>query len=236
MGYQKIVADRTTGNLTSAVSEMRILIADYYALLRDGLGILVKELSEDVVICHCESYEGAVDALTHDAIDMALIDFNLPNLNGAASIHSLHEQAPTVPLVVMATSERWNDACAAIDAGARGYIPKSASSAIMIAALRLILSGGTYLPPLLSQAGGGGQRTAYGRAGPNGGGEPGIDRKLTPRQQEVLQCLARGQSNKEIAYQLGLSQGTVKIHIAAIFRAYKVRNRTQAVIAAGIHG
>jgi DNA-binding NarL/FixJ family response regulator len=212
---------------------MQILIADHYALLRDGLGILVKELSESVVTRHCDSYEDVADALAHETIDMALIDLNLPNLNGAASIHSLHEQAPRVPLVVMATSERWNDACATIDAGARGYIPKSASSAIMIAALRLILSGGIYLPPLLGHAGG--QRAAYGRPVQNGG-ELGLDRKLTPRQQEVLQCLAQGQSNKEIAYQLGLSQGTVKIHIAAIFRAYKVRNRTQAVIAAGMHG
>jgi DNA-binding NarL/FixJ family response regulator len=222
--------------LTLAAPEMHILIADYYALLRDGLGILVKELADDVVTRHCESYEGVADALAHESIDMALIDFNLPNLNGAPSIHSLHEQAPRVPLVIMATSERWSDACAAIDAGARGYIPKSASSAIMIAALRLILSGGIYLPPLLNQAVGSGQRAAYGRMGQNGGSEHGLDRKLTPRQQEVLQCLARGQSNKEIAYQLGLSQGTVKIHIAAIFRAYKVRNRTQAVIAAGMHG
>ncbi len=212
---------------------MRILIADYYALLRDGLGILVKELSPDVAVRHCESYEGVVDAIAQDAIDMVLIDYNLPNLNGAASILSLHEQVPTMPIVVMATSERWNDACAVIDAGARGYIPKSASSAIMIAALRLVLSGGIYLPPL-GQAGAG-HRHAYNR-GAKHDGDLGLDRKLTPRQQEVLQCLARGQSNKEIAYQLGLSQGTVKIHIAAIFRAYKVRNRTQAVIAAGLHG
>lgn len=213
---------------------MQILIADYYALLRDGLGILVKDLSEKVVTRHCDTYESVADALTREEIDMALIDFNLPNLDGAVSIRNLHEQAPKVPLVVMAASERWSDACATIDAGARGYIPKSASSAIMIAALRLILSGGIYLPPLLNQTGGG-RRAPYGRPGQNGG-ELDHDRKLTPRQQEVLQCLAQGQSNKEIAYQLGLSQGTVKIHIAAIFRAYKVRNRTQAVIAAGMHG
>ncbi len=106
----------------------------------------------------------------------------------------------------------------------------------MIAALRLVLSGGIYLPPLVNQGGGGGPRRAVGRSGPNGAVDPSSERKLTPRQQEVLQCLARGQSNKEIAYQLGLSQGTVKIHIAAIFRAFKVRNRTQAVIAAGLHG
>lgn len=215
---------------------MQILIADYYALLRDGVGILVKELADDVVIRHCDSYQGVIDELEREAIDMALLDFNLPNLDGADSIYSLHMRAPNVPLVIMATSERWNDACAAIDAGARGYIPKSASSAIMIAALRLVLSGGIYLPPLVNQGGGGGPRRAVGRSGPNGAVDPSSERKLTPRQQEVLQCLARGQSNKEIAYQLGLSQGTVKIHIAAIFRAFKVRNRTQAVIAAGLHG
>ena len=219
---------------SSAVHEMHILIADYYALFRDGLGILVKELSDDVVIHHCDSYEGVAAALTQGAVGMALIDSNLPNLDGTASIQRLHGQAPHVPLVIMAAVERWSDACAVIDAGARGYIPKSASSAIMIAALRLILSGGTYLPPLLGQAPAGGMRVGYGRGAFNGGEEAGADRKLTPRQQEVLQCLAQGHSNKEIAYQLGLSQGTVKIHIAAIFRAYKVRNRTQAVIAAGM--
>lgn len=213
---------------------MKILIGEYYALLRDGLGILVKELAQDVVAVHADSFDRVAEALAQDKIDLALLDFNLPQLDGVASIRALHARVPDLPIVIMAASERWSDACSVIEAGARGYIPKSASSAIMIAALRLILSGGIYLPPLMNQAGSGGLRNGNGRSEPPTTAE--LDRKLTPRQQEVLRCLARGQSNKEIAYQLGLSQGTVKIHIAAIFRAYKVRNRTQAVIAAGQGG
>jgi DNA-binding NarL/FixJ family response regulator len=213
---------------------MRIVIADYYALLRDGLGILVKELTDDVTILHCESFDEVLEVLERDSVDLALLDFNLPNLNGFGSIRTAHERFPRVPIVVTAASERWSDACGVIEAGARGYIPKSASSAIMIAALRLILSGGVYLPPLMNQANGVASRQPNGRAEPDLPPDSVMDRRLTPRQMEVLRCLARGQSNKEIAYQLGLSQGTVKIHIAAIFRAFKVRNRTQAVIAAGL--
>lgn len=213
---------------------MKIVIADYYALLRDGLGILVKELTDGISILHCESFDGVVEALEQQDIDLVLLDFNLPNLNGFASIRAAHERFPRVPIVVMAASERWNDACSVIEAGASGYIPKSASSAIMLAALRLILSGGVYLPPLMSQANGAATRHFSGLREPDLMPDTATDRRLTPRQMEVLRCLARGHSNKEIAYQLGLSQGTVKIHIAAIFRAFKVRNRTQAVIAAGL--
>jgi DNA-binding NarL/FixJ family response regulator len=213
---------------------MKFLIGEYYALLRDGLGILVKELAQDVVTVHADSFDRVAEALAQGEIDLALLDFNLPQLDGVASIRALHARMPELPIVIMAASERWSDACNVIEAGARGYIPKSASSAIMIAALRLILSGGIYLPPLMNQAGSSGLRNGNGRSEQSTTAE--LDRKLTPRQQEVLRCLARGQSNKEIAYQLGLSQGTVKIHIAAIFRAYKVRNRTQAVIAAGQGG
>jgi DNA-binding NarL/FixJ family response regulator len=212
---------------------MKIVIADYYALLRDGLGILVKELTAGVSTLHCESFERVLEALEQESIDLVLLDFNLPKLDGFASIRYAHERFPNTPIVVMAASERWNDACSAIEAGARGYIPKSASSAIMLAALRLILSGGVYLPPLMNQSNGGAPRQS-GRPEQSLAPDFAMERRLTPRQLEVLRCLARGQSNKEIAYQLGLSQGTVKIHIAAIFRAFKVRNRTQAVIAAGL--
>jgi len=208
---------------------MKVLIADYHALLRDGLGILIKELANAVNVIQCDCYAAVTDTFDRESIDLALIDSNLPGLNGLASIADLRRRFANVPIVLMAASERWSDACAAIDAGARGYIPKSASSAIVLAALRLILSGGVYLPPLMVHP----LRPAV-RSAINGyGSDP--ERKLTPRQMDVLRCLAHGKSNKEIAYELGLSQGTVKIHIAAIFRAFKVRNRTQAVIAAGLH-
>jgi DNA-binding NarL/FixJ family response regulator len=210
---------------------MKILIAGQYALLRDGLGILVREICDRVETVQAETLADVSHALAMDKFDLALLDFGLPGVDGVISIRALRAQAPELPVVVVATSEQWSDACAAIDAGARGYIPKSASSIIMIAALRLVLSGGVYVPPLMPRAHlplrASPATTISGRDALRG------ERGLTRRQQEVLSCLARGHSNKEIAQQLGLSEGTVKIHIAAILRAYRVRNRTQAVIAAG---
>jgi DNA-binding NarL/FixJ family response regulator len=211
---------------------MKILIAGYYALLRDGLGILVSEVAANVETAHAASCEELWRAVAEEKIDLALVDSELPGFEGKMGLDAVRRLAAEVPLVMMATSERWSDACAAIEAGARGYIPKSANSAIMVAALRLVLSGGVYVPPLMGRDDLPAMRAQRGRA-PERNDNLRAERRLTIRQREVLDCLARGHSNKEIAQTLGLSQGTVKIHIAAIFRAYRVRNRTQAVIAAG---
>jgi len=211
---------------------MKILIAGYYALLRDGLGILVSEVAAGVETIHAASCEDLVRVVAREKLDLALVDSDLLERERKALPDIIRRLVPAVPLVIMATSERWSDACAAIGAGARGYIPKSASSAIMIAALRLVLSGGVYVPPLMGR----GDLPATATQGvrvPERSDNLRAERRLTIRQREVLDCLARGHSNKEIAIALGLSQGTVKIHIAAIFRAFRVRNRTQAVIAAG---
>ena len=210
---------------------MRILIVGHYALLRDGLGILVREVSEAVETVQAETPDDIAGAVAAERFDLALLDLGLPETDGAVSVRTLRAQAPDLPVVVIATSERWSDACAAIDAGARGYIPKSASSAIMIAALRLVLSGGVYVPPLMGH--GISPQRAVERPTISERETSISDRRLTRRQQEVLNWLVRGHSNKQIAQQLGLSEGTVKIHIAAILRAYQVSNRTQAVIAAG---
>lgn len=213
------------------VSMMKILIAGQYALLRDGLGILVREVCDRVETVQAETLGEVSHAVATDKFDLALLDFGLPGVDGVISVRALLAQAPELPVVVVATSEQWGDACAAIDAGARGYIPKSASSAIMVAALRLVLSGGVYVPPLMTRA----HLPLRASSGTTISGRDALpsERGLTRRQQEVLSWLARGHSNKEIAQQLGLSEGTVKIHIAAILRAYRVRNRTQAVVAAG---
>jgi DNA-binding NarL/FixJ family response regulator len=200
--------------------------------LRDGLGILVSEVAEGVETLHAASASDLLQVLTQENVDLALVDSDLPSLEGRPWLDLFLKHAPDVPLVIMATSERWSDACAAIEAGARGYIPKSASSAIMVAALRLVLSGGVYVPPLMGRGDLPATRAQHSRALERDDNLRG-ERRLTIRQREVLDCLARGHSNREIALALGLSQGTVKIHIAAIFRAYRVRNRTQAVIAAG---
>lgn len=214
---------------------MRILIAGYYPLLRDGLSLLVNEVAKDAETVHAASCEDIVRVYAREKLDLALVDSDLPGFESAAAPDMIRRLSRSVALVLMATSERWSDACAAIEAGARGYIPKSATSAIMIAALRLVLSGGIYVPPLMGRGDLPAPQPQDSRA-PHPIHNLREEHRLTIRQREVLDCLARGNSNKEIALALGMSQGTVKIHLAAIFRVFRVRNRTQAVIAAGREG
>jgi DNA-binding NarL/FixJ family response regulator len=136
-----------------------------------------------------------------------------------------------VPVVVLSASDQREDIVRAIDLGAMGYIPKSASNLVMLQALRLVLSGGVYLPSIALglretstaepvRAADGASRTTPRELG------------LTTRQAQVLALILQGKPNKVICRELGLAEGTVKIHVAAILRALNVSTRTQAVIEA----
>jgi DNA-binding NarL/FixJ family response regulator len=165
-------------------------------------------------------------------IDLALLDLHMPEADGLAWIARLRQRFPDAPLVVVSADERAVDVKALIELGVAGFIPKSDSAAVILQAVRLVLSGGTYVLLALSSAGAR-SSTALGTAG-NGRGD-GIDAPvpgLTPRQAEVLRLLAQGLPNKLIARDLGLSEGTVKVHLLAIYRVLNARNRTAAVVAA----
>ncbi|MFM2446655.1 MAG: hypothetical protein RI936_1102, partial [Pseudomonadota bacterium] len=122
-----------------------------------------------------------------------------------------------VRLVVLSADENPSVVRELVSLGVAGYIPKSHRTEVILQAVRLVLAGGTYAPLRLME-----------------GGTPPCERNgtLTPRQKAVLECLARGLPNKLIARELGLTEGTVKVHLMAIFRALDVRNRTEAVLAA----
>jgi DNA-binding NarL/FixJ family response regulator len=131
----------------------------------------------------------------------------------------------TLRLVVMSGSEQRQDELDALAAGAFGYIPKSLDPEAMKAAFQQVLGGGIYAPTLLL--------TDPARApAPSAPLDAGVIAMLTPRQCDVLRLLGKGQANKEIARALDISEGTVKIHLAAIFRLLDVRNRTEAVLKA----
>ena len=210
---------------------MRILVADDHALFREGLRYILKDLSEDVEIVEAETFDEAVKAAeTAREIDVILLDLSMPGMSGLSTVREMKNRFPDMRLVVLSASEERADVRQALRFGAKGYIPKSSSRDVMVSALRLVLSGGTYLPPfLLETEAEADSASSHGGHDLNGGNHDG----LTPRQLEVLRCLAEGKSNKEIARELGLAEGTVKIHIAGILKALKVSNRTQAVIAAG---
>lgn len=211
---------------------MRILVADDHALFREGLRYILKDLSDDVEVIEAETRAEASRILEDgQTVDVVLMDLNMPGMDGLGSLKEFVECFPDKQVVVLSASEERSDVRRALGFGAKGYIPKSSSREVMVSALRLVLSGGTYLPPFLLQDGP--ESAASGASAATNGDAGAGNAGLTPRQQEVLNCLALGKSNKEIARQLGLAEGTVKIHIAGILKALKVNNRTQAVIAAG---
>lgn len=155
--------------------------------------------------------------------DLALVDLNMPGSDGVAWIARLRDRFPSVPIIVISAEESCALVRALIDCGVAGFIPKSDSAAVVLQAVRLVLSGGTYAPLRFLAGSGAGTASAASTTSVHG---------LTQRQLDVLALLAQGMPNKAIARQLGLSEGTVKVHLLAIFRALSVRNRTEAVVAA----
>ncbi len=198
---------------------LTVLIADDHPLVRDALARTVRELADDVRTHQADGLDAMLHlAATVDA-DLALVDLNMPGMDGVAGLVRLRQQAPTLAVVVASGQEDAATIRAVLVAGAVGFIPKSERPEVLLSALRLVLAGGTYVPARLLDA-----------APPPAAAAAASD--LTPRQLDVLRCLMRGEPNKLIARELGLTEGTVKIHIAAILRTLHARNRTEAVVRA----
>jgi DNA-binding NarL/FixJ family response regulator len=211
---------------------MKVLLADDHGLFRSGCRLLVEELEPGAEIHETADYPQTLEYLkAHPETDLVIIDLVMPGMNSVNSLTRLRKLVPDVPLVILSAYERSSDARQALNLGAAGYIPKSSPKKVILRALQLIMSGGSYFPPELMSG------VSQGPA------PPGSDRKptaetdevgaaLTRRQRDVLDLMAQGKSNREIAQGLGLAEGTVKVHVAAVLRTLNVSNRTQAVLAA----
>ncbi len=201
---------------------MKILLADDHALFREGMRHVLAQLTDDVQIVEAGHYEEVLKQTEANIdIGLALLDLHMPGKDGFAALDTLLQQFPALPIVVLSASENRTDMQRALDAGAMGFIQKSATAPVMLNALRLVLSGGIYVPPALVQGGSEAER-------PSTAGAVGI----TPRQLEVLAYVIEGMANKVIAAELGLTEATVKAHITAVFKALNVTNRTQAALVA----
>ena len=206
---------------------MNILLADQNALMREGLKSVLLDFEPEVVVREATDAGGASAAMSDaSSVELALIDLDLPGLEGSAGIGRLHKVDATCPIVALAEGGVRADIVSAFEAGAVGFLPKTLPVEVLIGALRLILAGGTYAPPemLTSIAVG----SAFNRRLPNGA----LAAELTPRQLDVLAYLAQGQSNREIATELGLSESTVKVHVNRILKTLQVKNRSQAALTA----
>ena len=210
---------------------MRILIGDDHVLFREGLRRLLEQLKEGSTFEEASSFDELLEmcagATTYDLI---LTDLRMPGWPGFSGIQTLRDSQPDAKVVVVSASEAHHDVRESLEHGAAGYIPKSSSVKIMLSALDLIFSGGVYVPATVLRDGGDIEvRTGAGGVVPPA--DPALEQLLTQRQREVLDRLREGKSNKQIAHELGLSEGTVKIHMTAIFKSLGVRNRTQAAMA-----
>jgi DNA-binding NarL/FixJ family response regulator len=210
---------------------MKIILADDHALFREGARHLLQQLSgEDIQVLEAATCQEAIaHADQHEDVDLALLDLHMPGVTGVECVVHFQTAHPEVPVVVLSGSESRPNVQAVLDVGALGYIPKSSSSQVMLSAIRLVLSGGIYLPPLVMD-----QELSSAEANivPQVALRGQLPCCLTERQMDVLKLLAAGKPNKLIARELGLGEGTIKVHLAGIFRALEVNNRTEAVMEA----
>lgn len=191
-------------------------------MFRQGLKFLLSDLDESLQFMESGSCEKAADLLASEAFDLILLDLNMPGTKGLGTLRTILAAAPLVPVAVL-SGERDSDLIrAAIEGGASGFVPKSSSSQVLVAALQLILAGGVYLPEDVLSDPGANRGTADDKQ---------LD-LLSNRQTDVLLRAIKGQPNKVIAIDMGIAEGTVKTHLSAAFKILGVHNRTEAVFAA----
>lgn len=197
----------------------KILIIEDHPIYRDGLAVLVAQLFAEAQVEQAGDAAMALEQLAQDdTFDLVLLDLKMPGLDASTALAVLCRRHPAVPVVVVSADDDAATIRACMDAGASGYIPKSARREILSAALAIVADGGLYLPPALHPAPATAPRTT---ASP-----------LTVREREVLQGVCAGEPNKTIARRLGISEATVRAHLGAVFRALGVSNRTQAALSA----
>jgi DNA-binding NarL/FixJ family response regulator len=202
----------------------RIVIADDHPLFRDALRLAVQDALADVIFDDAGSLKETLDILAAtDDVDLVLLDLKMPGVQGFSGLMLMRAQFPLVPVVVVSGSEESSVISRAVSLGALGFIPKSAPVEDMQAAISAVLKGDVWLPEnvdLGTQANAELDDLAHRLS------------TLTPQQTRVLMMLREGLLNKQIAYELSVSEATVKAHVSAILQKLNVDSRTQAVIAA----
>jgi DNA-binding NarL/FixJ family response regulator len=219
---------------------MKVLLVDDHPLIVSALQAVIEGLGDDVCVTGAGSARQLRELLAADpGFDLVLLDLQLGDADGFELLAELRETHPTLPVVVVSASDRASDVIRSIDMGAMGFVPKRTSNETLCDALRLVMSGGIYVPPM--SLGDVPPRPAPALGEPAPGMARYIDSYqtvptleglgLTARQHEVLQLLLQGKPNKHIARELNLSVETIKDHVAAVLRALGVNSRTQAVLA-----
>ena len=197
---------------------MKALIADDHNLIREGIKLVLNRLMGSVDIMEADNFDDTHNIVTANTdLDLIVMDLFMPGMSGTQGVSIVRNTAPVSPIIVLSMSEDTNHMREALNYGANGYIPKSSKSSILTNAINLVLGGGIYIPPEMLDT--------LSDTGSNDDKKP----QLTKRQTEVLNLIAQGRTNKEIARILDISDATVKSHTMTIFRQLGAENRTQAV-------
>jgi DNA-binding NarL/FixJ family response regulator len=215
---------------------MKVLLIDDHPLILAALKTVIKGLGDDITVVGVATARAARDALHRDAnFDLALLDLQLGDADGFDVLAEFRTAHPALPVVVVSASDRGGDVIRAVDLGAMGFVPKRASNETLFEALRMVMSGGIFVPQIImGEAGADSVPGSVRRRASDAGFQTPAALEslgLTPRQGEALALLLQGKPNKLIAREMSVSVETVKDHVAAVLRALKVGTRTQAVLA-----
>ncbi len=198
---------------------IRVIVADDHTVVRQGIVALLSLESDIEVVAQAEDGVCVVSAATALNPDVVLMDLRMPGGGGIAATRRICSLLPKCRVVVLTTYDNDQSIVSAIEAGAIGYLLKSTSTAELVTAVRSAMAGRSVITPAVSL------QMARRRAG-------GAASSLTPREQEILALVARGQTNARIARHLGIGEATVKTHLLSVFRKLGVSDRTGAVMAA----
>jgi len=207
----------------------RLLIADDHSLLRQGVRQLLSDAFPDFEFSEADGLEAVVDCLGETPPDLLLMDLGMPGMAGAESLRALREAHPNARIIVVTANEDRATILDCLAAGVHGYVLKASPVEEIVRAVRMVLAGDIYVAPALATIG-----ASHGlpERRPAASHAQQDTTRFTARQIQVLQLLAQGRSTKEIARILELGPGTVKIHLAAIYRRLNAHNRTEAVVLA----
>ena len=213
---------------------LKLLVVEDHALVREGLVRLLGQIEPGAQVQESADFESALTRLDDEGeFDLVLLDLALPGIDGFAGLDILRRRYPAMPVAVVSAFDDTPTITRVLNLGASGFIPKAFSGEALLSAVREVLAGNIFRPNGQSAAR---LDDATPVPPPPKNGVRPDEIGLTDRQGQVLALMVRGLSNRDIADQLGLSEGTVKIHATAVFKALGVSSRTQALVAVARYG
>lgn len=212
---------------------MKVLLADDHSIVRTALKYILSELASDLDVIEARNKNDIFSALDDNGngFDLVMLDLRMPGMDGSAqAISQVVKRVDPTPVCVFTVSEDPKEMRSVLGAGVRAYIPKTTDDGLIATILKLVLSGGSYVPPILGEVENLGRFAQEDDSLPSSLSGKDVFPNLTRRQRQVLALLAEGLSNQEIGERLDLNLSTVKSHVTAILRTLNVDNRTQAVL------